>query len=289
MKTINLKLFSVTILVASIFATLPPLPVMASGFTSSTVNIVDNKAKDMLSTPAAAAQIEQAIKVLKKYAQDRYLNGDGETIEISTNAPAGLDLSTITIGNPLIVVPNLLAECGALMVLVEVTVVIIILGVAIYITYKVYKALSCYASNINWNSTNTWENPSSISTIKSFAETSEPYQLVSGTGISTIPSNPLSSLALNILSTTNLLNVNTNPTFSIIINGDNSISLPKVSDEWIVGSCATNYSILTNLPSAPISLEFPKGASSVPVISYYIYITNTHPKASEFFLQMVPQ
>lgn len=281
MKILNLKLFSVAIFIATIFATLPPYPVMAVGITTSTVSVVDKTPANVLSSPDAIAQIDKATKASKKYAQDNYINSDSVSIEVTTNAPAGLDISTTTLGNPVVVPPDMAVVCLVPLVwaVVKIVIIIVILGVTYYVITRVYKAFNCWASNINWHSTN--ETSSIIAHSKNaFAD---PQVGCLNTVVGCYPTN---TFTFNLLSITNLLTTNVMSSVSITMNEAGDI-LPTYSDGWLVGSTNTEYSVSTYLPQAPVPMSFQNG-SNAPTTTYTIYMTNTHSKPSEFFLQTTP-
>ena len=148
MKTLNLKLFAVTVFLAACFASLPPYQAQAVIMMPPNMDIkVD---KSLLNANPKA--VGEAIQTARKYAQKANPSGD-VSIEISTNAPAGYTFSTNNIGQP-IILPHVALCAGPLLVIVEIVVVIIILGVAIYITCKVVKWINCVTSNANWQATN---------------------------------------------------------------------------------------------------------------------------------------
>ena len=234
MKKLNLKMFAVSVLLAVTFASFPPYQAQAvvampdpamikkyvqeylvkEGIDTSNVNI-----DALCADPATVHKIKTAQKSLKNFAEKMYLYYGSDTIvQISTNAPAGFNFST-PIGQPVIlsnygdvIIP------GAVLALlcVQIVVVVIILGVAVYITIKVCKWLKNALSNSEWQATNnaTYTPPISIASASDGAPSAKGYSLLTAPSIpSTLPilipnNNNPATYSFLIQSTTNIANPN---------------------------------------------------------------------------------
>lgn len=269
MKKLNLKLFAVSVLLAVTFASLPPYqaqavmarpdPAMIKKYlqeylVKEGVDISNVNMDALCADPAAIYKIKTAQKSIKEFADKMYLYyGSDATVQISTNAPAGFNPST-PIGQP-VVLGNYDANGGIiiphvtlLLLCVEIVIVVIILGVAYYITVKVCKWIKNVLSNSEWQATNdtiSYIPPIGIaSTSSGGASSAKGHSSLTATSIPStlpilIPNNNSSatysfliqsSADMNTWSTDYTVTINNNLVATMYDSNNNPLSLQSVGN-----------------------------------------------------------